>query len=85
MHVDLSFTLTGTSAIAADHGYALYGAISRVLADKVHAENGIGVHPIRGRQVGNRQLMLMSWSSLTLRVADNQIAAMLPLAGKSLR
>ncbi|MCI0335620.1 MAG: type I-MYXAN CRISPR-associated protein Cas6/Cmx6, partial [Planctomycetes bacterium] len=85
MYVDLSFTLTGTSGIAADHGYALYGAISRVLEDKVHAENGMGVHPIRGRQVGNRQLMLMPWSTLTIRVTDDQIAAMLPLAGKALR
>jgi CRISPR-associated protein Cas6 len=85
MRVDLSFELVGNNAIAADHGYALYGAISRVLEDKVHAENGIGVHPIRGRQVGNRQLMFMPWSTLTLRVADNQIAEMLPLAGKALR
>ena len=85
MYVDLSFSLVGSTAIAADHGYALYGAISRVLEDKVHAENGIGVHPIRGRQVGNRQLMLMPWSTLTLRVADDQIATMLPLAGKPLR
>jgi CRISPR-associated protein Cas6 len=85
MYVDLSFLLLGTSPIAADHGYALFGAISRVLADKVHAENGIGVHPIRGQQIGNRQLMLMPWSTLTLRVADGQIASILPLAGKSLR
>ena len=85
MYVDVSFTLMGTNPIAADHGYALFGAISRVLEDELHAENGIGVHPIRGRQIGNRQLMLMPWSTLTLRVADDQIASMLPLAGKSLR
>lgn len=84
MHVDLSFSLIGTNAIAADHGYALYSAISRWVAD-VHSENGVGIHPIRGRQVGDRQLMLMPWSNLTLRVADNQIASMLSLAGKSLR
>lgn len=63
MYVDLSFVVTGSNAIAADHGYALYGAISRVLEDKVHAENGVGVHPIRGREVGNRQLMPMPWST----------------------
>jgi CRISPR-associated protein Cas6 len=85
MYVDVSFMLTGTNPIAADHGYALYGAVSRLLEDKVHSENAIGVHPIRGRQVGNRQLMLMPWSTLTLRVADDQIAAMLPLAGHALR
>jgi CRISPR-associated protein Cas6 len=85
MYIDLSFMLTGTNPIAADHGYALYGAISRVLEDKVHAENGVGIHPVRGRQLGNRQLMLMPWSTLTLRVPDDQIAAMLPLAGQALR
>jgi CRISPR-associated protein Cas6 len=84
MHVDLSFSLSGNKTVAADHGYMLYGAISRLLPD-VHQENGIAVHPVRGRQVGNRQLMLMPWSTLTLRVADNQIASLLPLAGKALR
>ena len=84
MHVDLSFSLVGNKAVAADHGYVLYGAISRLLPE-VHRENGIAVHPVRGRQVGNRQLMLMPWSRLTLRVADNQIASLLLLAGKSLR
>lgn len=84
MHVDLSFQLAGTNAIAADHGYALYGAISRLLPH-VHAENGVGVHPIRGRQIGNRQLALMPWSTLSLRVAESEIASMLPLAGKAIR
>lgn len=85
MYIDLCFSLVAKDAIWADHGYALYGAISRVLEEKVHAENGIGVHPIRGRQVGDRRLMLMPWSTLTLRVSDDQIASMLPLAGKALR
>ena len=84
MYVDLSFSLVGNNAIAADHGYALYGAISRLLP-AVHQENGNAVHSIRGRQVGNRQLMLMPWSALTIRVSDDQIAAMLPLAGKAIR
>jgi CRISPR-associated protein Cas6 len=85
VYVDLSFSLNGIKPIAADHGYALYGAISRILEDKVHAENGIGFHPIRGQQIGNRQMMLTQWSRLTLRVADDQIASMLRLAGKALR
>jgi CRISPR-associated protein Cas6 len=84
MNLDLSFSLIGADTIAADHGYVLYGAISRLLPH-VHADNGVGIHPIRGRQIGNRQLMLMPWSRLTLRVNDSQIASMLPLAGKALR
>ena len=83
-HLDLAFTLTTQRPIPVDHGYALYGAVSRLLPE-VHRENGVGVHPIRGRQVGDRMLMLMPWSTLTLRVPDGQIAPLLPLAGKSLR
>lgn len=84
IHLDLAFTLSTQQPIPVDHGYALYGAISRVLPE-LHRENGFGVHPIRGRQVGDRTLMLMPWSTLTLRVPDGQIAPLLPLAGKSLR
>ena len=81
MNVDLAFNLTTGSVIPVDHGYALYGALSRVLPE-VHRENGIAVHPVWGRQVGNRQLMLLPWSTLTLRVPDGQIAPMLALSGK---
>lgn len=84
MHVDLSFSLIGNKTIAADHGYVLYGAISRLLPE-VHRENGIAVHPVRGRLIGNRQLMLMPWSTLTLRVTNGQMSSLIPLAGKSLR
>ncbi len=83
-YLDLAFTLTAQQPIPVDHGYALYGAISRLLPD-LHSENGLGIHPIRGRQIVDRMLMLMPWSTLTLRVADGQIAPLLPLAGKSLR
>lgn len=83
-HIDLAFTLTTQHSIPADHGYALYGAISRLLPG-VHREYRIAVHPIPGRQIGDRKLMLMPWSTLTLRVPDGQIAPVLPLAGNSLQ
>lgn len=82
-HIDLAFPLTATQPIASDHGYALYGALSR-LVPEVHQENGIGVHPIRGKQIGDRRMMLMPWSALTLRVPDGQIAPLLRLAGKAI-
>ena len=84
MHVDFSFRLQGTEPIPADHGYALYAAVSR-LVPEVHSENSVGIHPIRGRQVGERRLTLMPWSTLSIRVLDGQIASLLKLAGKSLR
>lgn len=83
MHVDLAFNLTTQGTIPADHGYALYGALSRIVP-AVHRENGVAIHPIWGRQVGNRQMMLLPWSTLTLRVPDDQIAPMLALSGKSI-
>ncbi len=81
--VDLAFNTTAVHPIPADHGYALYGAISRLLPE-IHKENGIAVHPVRGVQTGDRKLQLLSWSSLTLRVPDGQIAPLLKLSGKSL-
>jgi CRISPR-associated protein Cas6 len=84
MHVDLAFTVTVQRSIPVDHGYALYGAVSRVLPT-VHTENGVAIHPISGRQFGDGLLMLMPWSTLTLRLPADQIPAVLPLAGKSLQ
>lgn len=81
--IDLSFCVTG-QAIAADHGYLLYSAIARALP-AVHEPNGIGIHPIRGQIVGDRQMQLCEWSRLVIRTDADRIAALLPLAGKSLR
>lgn len=83
MIVDLSFALTGVHPIPADHGYALYAAISRRLPS-LHQSNGFGIHPIAGRQIGKRQLELQSWSRLTLRVTENEIVSLLPLVAQSL-
>jgi CRISPR-associated protein Cas6 len=83
MLVDLSFQLTSAQPIPADHGYALYAAVSRLLP-AVHAENGFAIHPIGGRQVGERRMELMPWSTLSIRVPADQISSLLALAGKSL-
>jgi CRISPR-associated protein Cas6 len=84
MHIDLAFRLLGTDPVPADHGYALYAAVSHLIPE-VHRENGVAIHPICGRQVGERRLMLMPWSTLAVRVPDGQIGPLLKLAGKSLR
>ena len=81
--VDLSFSVMGKDAIPADHGYHLYSAISRVLPD-LHATNGIGIHPIRGTQIGDRRLALDRRSRLVARTDTDHIAELLPLAGKQL-
>ncbi|MEQ8785538.1 MAG: type I-MYXAN CRISPR-associated protein Cas6/Cmx6 [Pirellulaceae bacterium] len=83
MHIDLSFRLIGQSTIPSDHGYHLYAAVSRV-SSQAHEPNGIGVHPIRGRQIGDRQIQLTDFSRLTIRTEADHISRWLPLAGKQL-
>jgi CRISPR-associated protein Cas6 len=82
--VDLAFPIKSIHPIPADHGYLLYSALSGELPE-VHESNAIAVHPIRGRQDGLRGLILQNWSSITLRVNDDQIGPLLKLVGKTLR
>lgn len=81
---DLHFTVRAETPLPADHGYLLYSALSHVLPE-LHRSNGVAVHPIAGRQVGDRLLALMPWSSLTLRVPDGQVGEVLPVSGQLLR
>ena len=81
--VDLAFPLLGAKPIPADHGYQLYASLSRMLPE-VHQTNGIGIHPIRGSQIGNRQLSLNDRSRLVLRAATDLIGQLIGLAGKQL-
>jgi CRISPR-associated protein Cas6 len=80
--VDLSFSIRG-SKIPADHGYALYAAISRVLPS-IHGDEGAGIHPIRGQLVGGRQLALTATSRLVLRSPGSRIPDLIRLAGQRL-
>jgi CRISPR-associated protein Cas6 len=81
--VDLLFPILGTQPIPADHGYHLYSALSHQL-DAIHSENGVGIHPIRGQQLGNRLIALTPSSRLALRTTDDKLAALIKLAGKQL-
>lgn len=81
--IDLCFVLRATAPLPADHGYHLYAAVSRLLPP-VHQPNGIGIHPIRGHLIGDRQMELCDWSRLTIRVTPERIVEFLPLAGKQL-
>lgn len=83
MQLDLEFPVFSTSAIAVDHGYHLYAGLSRAL-DSVHSENGIAVHPIRGRQIGDRLLQIMPWSTVRIRTPQEIIGHLVGLAGKSI-
>lgn len=81
--IDLSFPVYANQPIPADHGYALYAGLSRALPD-LHQQNGIGVHPLRGRQVGDRLLALNDRSRLAIRTRVDEIGGLIQLAGKSI-
>jgi len=82
MQLDLEFPVFSTSAITVDHGYHLYAGLSKALST-VHSENGIAVHPITGRQIGDRLLQLMPWSSVKIRTPQERIGDLVGLAGKT--
>ena len=81
--IDLAFQVTSQSPLGSDHGYQLFGAIARLLP-QIHEPNGIAVLPISGQQIGDRRIQLGKSSRLTIRVTSSDIAAWLPLAGKTL-
>jgi CRISPR-associated protein Cas6 len=80
--VDLAFALGGTS-IPLDYGYALFGALSRIVPD-LHGDRRIGVHPIRGIRAEPRRLTLVPQSRLRLRLPSEEIGRYLELGGRTL-
>lgn len=85
--VDVHFRLHGLAGpnvlVPADHGYALFGALSRLLP-WLHGDPRVGIHPIRGQLVGSRALALTPASTLAFRLPAGLVAGVLPLAGQSL-
>ncbi len=82
--IDLSFAVTADGPLPADHAFPLYAAVTTRLPD-LHGADGYGLHPIRGRQIGNRLVEPQAWSRLVVRTAAERIAEFLPLSGETLR
>ena len=90
--VDLAFPLSGGTSLPVDHAHALLGAVAGVVP-AAHDQGGtyrpgdpprVGIHPVRGRQIGGRTVRLTGWSTLTIRCPAGRIGEFLPLAGRSL-
>jgi CRISPR-associated protein Cas6 len=81
-HVDLIFQANG-SAIPRDHGYALYGAVSRIVPT-IHQSKDVGIFPVRGTPARDGTLLLNDRSSLRLRVPVTRLPELLVLVGKAL-
>jgi CRISPR-associated protein Cas6 len=77
--IDLSLAIKGTT-IPLDYGYALFGALSRIVP-QIHGDRRIGVHPIRGIRQEPRRLTLVPQSRLRLRMPIEEIATYLALVG----
>ncbi len=80
--VDVAFPLKGKS-LPLDHGYGLFGAVSRVLP-VVHKEEAWGLFPVHGKRAGPGVLTLLPQSLLTLRMPSARIGEVLELTGKTI-
>lgn len=80
--VDICFQISGKK-ISVDHGFALYGAISRVLP-YFHEDETAGLKLIRGRYIGDGMLDISPGSELVIRLPVSSIPRYIQLAGKRL-
>jgi len=80
--VDLAFPLAG-ERVARDHGYALYGALCRVVPG-LHTAAWLGVHPLGGKPGDDGTLALAARAHLRLRLPASHIAEVLALIGARL-
>lgn len=81
-HVDLSFPVRGQT-IAKDHGYALYGALSRVVP-AIHGASWLGIHGIAAQVAGVEQLSIHAGGTMRIRIPLDRISTLLELAGKQI-
>lgn len=81
-HVDLAFPVRGAT-LPRDHGYALYGALSRALP-ALHRAEWVGIQSIPGRLVGPETIDVQSGSFVRVRVPADKITTLLALAGATI-
>ncbi len=85
--LDILFRVTGTE-VPTDHGYSLFGALSRILETEndrwMHGNPHIGLHTIRGPSLGNGRRLIGRNARFGLRLPSDLLPRSLKLAGKSL-
>jgi len=80
--VDVEFAVTGT-ALPVDHGYALFGALCRVVP-QLHERRSWAVLPIQGSHTAAGLIHLGLRSRVALRLPVDAIPEVVPLAGQDL-
>ena len=85
--LDILFRVIGTE-VPADHGYALFGALSRIMESDddrwLHGNPAIGLHTIRGAPGGPGRYLLGDGARLGLRLPTELVPRTLKLAGMSI-
>ena len=82
-HIDLVFPVHGRT-LPRDHGYALYGALSRALPD-LHQAGWLGVHGIAAASgMDPERLNLAKSGRLRLRIPVERLPQLIALAGRAL-
>jgi CRISPR-associated endonuclease/helicase Cas3 len=82
IYVELKFPFEG-HVFPSDHGYGLYGAISRIVPE-AHGANWLAIETIPGTARGNGVTQLDQEASLKIRIPQDHVPLMLKLAGKRL-
>lgn len=80
--IDLHFQVFG-SLLPVDHGFAMFGAISRVLPE-FHKDTEAGLGLVPGKYIGKGLISVSPRSRLVLRVTLSKISGYINLAGNSL-
>jgi len=81
-YVELQFPFTGKT-LPSDHGYSLYGAISRVIPE-AHSADWLAVETIPGAARGDGVTQLDPQARLKIRTPQDRVPLLLKLAGKRL-
>jgi CRISPR-associated protein Cas6 len=83
MNVDCLFPISGET-LPLEHGYALFGALSRVVPAFHEADAGLRFTPVTGEPGPRGRLSITRYSRLQMRLEAERIALVLPLAGRTL-
>lgn len=83
MTIDLVFPVRG-EPVPVDHAYPLYAALSAAVPAFHEPDSLFRFAPLTGHAVGDGVLAITDRSMLRVRLPDDQVRAVLPLAGKRL-
>src|SRR5262245_41889938 len=81
--IDVMFPVLGTT-LPTDHAYALYSALTALVPAYHKPGSRLAFAPVSGHYEGRGLLRLHGRSRLRFRLPAEQIALLLPLAGKPL-